>query len=627
MADERPSLTSWDALSRRAVLHTATATTLAAWWRQTHAGAGAAVSFTSVDFADPSPLVLPQGYTAHVLYRWGDPTGVPRGQPAFKPDASNSAAEQALQAGMHHDGMHFFPIDAQRGLLALNHEYTDEGLLHTDGTRDWSARKVAKSMNAHGVSVVEVRRAVDGTWQLVRPSRYARRITASTPMRLGGPAAGHKLMRTAADPAGRRVLGTFANCANGATPWGTYLTCEENFHYYFQSPDEPDAHQRRWNLAPKGNALHWSDFVERFDLRRHPNEFNRFGWVVEIDPWDPMSTPVKRTALGRAAHEGAACAVSHSGHAVVLMGEDAAFERIYKFVSRDKVHPGDDAAARRANRTLLDHGTLYAARFDADGRGRWLPLVHGQGPLTAANGFADQGEVLIKARQASDALGATPMDRPEWTAIDPVTGAMYVTLTNNTQRGAPGRPGPDAANPRGPNPMGHILRWRHHGDLDAETFDWDLLVLAGDNRNTDAQTKGQVPGDAFGSPDGLVLDPAGRLWVHTDASSSVLGKPGGPYAHLPRNQLLVCDPAASGGPQFRRFLIGPPGAELTGASFTPDGRTLFINVQHPGERTDAGALDRNHPATAYAQAWPEPGVRWRSATVVITRDDGGVIGG
>ena len=620
MSSETPSFPSWPGLSRRALLQTSGAAALVAWWGQPRAAAP--VGFAAVDFSDNAALVVPAGYTARVLYRWGDATGLAQGQPAFRPDAGNTAAEQALQAGMHHDGMHFFPINARRGLLALNHEYTDEGLLHTDGTRGWSAEKVAKSMAAHGVSVVEVQRGADGTWQLVRPSRHARRITAATAMQLGGPAAGHRLMRTAADPRGQRVLGTFANCANGATPWGTYLTCEENFHYYFQTPAEPDAHQRRWGLTPNSNWLHWSDHVERFDLRKHPNEFNRFGWVVEIDPWDPASIPIKRTALGRAAHEGAACAVAKNGHAVVLMGEDAAFERIYKFVSRDKVHPGTDAAARRANRTLLDHGTLYAARFDADGRGRWLPLVHGQGPLTAANGFADQGEVLIKARQASDALGATPMDRPEWTAIDPASGAMYVTLTNNTARGAPGRPGPDAANPRGPNPMGHILRWRHHGDIDADTFDWDLLVLAGDARNPAPEARGQVSGDAFGSPDGLVLDPTGRLWVQTDASTSVMGKAGGPYAQLPRNQLLVCDPAAPTGPQFRRFMIGPPGSELTGASFTPDARTLFINIQHPGEN----AQDRSEPGQALAHAWPEPGVRWRSATVVITRDDGGVIG-
>jgi secreted PhoX family phosphatase len=601
----------------------AVSTWLAPLAAQAAAAARPVLGFAAVDFSATAPLVVPTGYTARVLYRWGDATGLAQGQPAFKPDASNSAAEQALQAGMHHDGMHYFPISAQRGLLALNHEYTDEGLLHTDGTHHWSAEKVAKSMAAHGVSVIEVRRSGPGQpWQVQQPSPYARRITASTPLRIAGPAAGHALMRTAADPQGTQVLGTLANCANGATPWGTYLTCEENFHSYFQSPDQPDAHQQRWGLAANSNWLHWSDFEERFDTRRHPNEFNRFGWVVEIDPWDPQSVPVKRTALGRAAHEGAACAVAASQRVVVLMGEDAAFERIYKFVSRDAVQPGTDAAARRANRELLDHGTLYAARLDADGTGRWLPLVHGQGPLIAANGFADQGEVLIKARQASDALGATPMDRPEWSAIDPVSGAMYVTLTNNGARGLPGHPGPDAANPRGPNPMGEIVRLRHPQGLDALAFEWDLYVLAGDARNSAPEARGQVHGDAFGSPDGLVIDPRGLMWIHTDVSSSVLGKAGGPYAQLPRNQLLVCDARAAGSPQIRRFLIGPSGSEITGASFTADARTMFLNIQHPGEN----AQERSEPGAAFAHAWPDPGVRWRSATVVITKDDGGPIG-
>jgi uncharacterized protein len=613
--------------SRRIWLQGSLLTALGAWLAPATAAApgvaGRGLGFRAVDFRSTAPLVVPAGYTARVLYRWGDATVLAAAQPAFRPDASNSAAEQALQAGMHHDGMHYFPIDATRGLLVLNHEYTDEGLLHTDGTRNWSAEKVAKSMAAHGVSVIEVQRPSPGSpWQLRRPSPYARRITASTPMRLAGPAAGHTLMRTAADPQGTQVLGTFANCANGATPWGTYLTCEENFHYYFQGPDQPDAHQQRWGLTAKSNWLHWSAFEERFDARQHPNEFNRFGWVVEIDPWDPLSVPVKRTALGRAAHEGAACAVAKSQRVVVLMGEDAAFERIYKFVSRDRVQTGHDSAARRANRELLDHGTLYAARFDADGSGRWLPLVHGQGPLTAANGFADQGEVLIKARQASDALGATPMDRPEWSAIDEATGAMYVTLTNNSARGLPGRPGTDAANPRGPNPMGHIVRLRHAQGLDAEAFEWDIFVLAGDKQNSAPEARGQVQGDAFGSPDGLVIDPRGLMWVQTDASSLLMGKAGGPYAHLPRNQLLACDPRAAGGPQLRRFLIGPPGSEITGASFTADCHTLFVNIQHPGEN----ASDRSEPGGAFAQAWPDPGVRWRSATVVITKDDGGPIG-
>ncbi|MGA0611378.1 PhoX family protein [Caldimonas sp. KR1-144] len=580
-------------------------------------GLGRSIGFASVPMPATASdtLSVPPGYTARALYRWGDAVGVAGAMPEFKPDASNSAADQAVQAGMHHDGMHFFPMqpgDSRRGLLVMNHEYTDDGLLHADGMANWSAEKVAKSMAAHGVSVVEIERA-SGGWQLVRPSRYARRITASTPMTIAGPAAGHPMLRTAADPGGTRALGTFNNCSHGVTPWGTYLACEENFAYYFEGPEQPDAHQRRWGLKKGSGFYRWHEHEQRFDARVEPNEFNRFGWVVEIDPFDPTSTPVKRTALGRAAHEGAACSQTRDGRVVVYMGEDARFEYVYKFVSRDAVKPGGAAA----NRELLDHGTLYVAKFEADGSGRWLPLVHGEGPLTAANGFASQGEVLVKSRQASDLLGATKMDRPEWTAVDPISREVYVTLTNNSARGAAGQPGVDAANPRASNTMGQILRWREDGDLDATRFAWTHFVLAGDAANERAEARGNVKGDTFGSPDGIWVDPRGVLWIQTDVSTSTLGK--GDYARLPNNQMLACDPTQG---VVRRFLVGPAGCEVTGVITTPDLRTMFVNIQHPGESPS----ERSDPAQpARYSRWPDGG-RPRSATVVITKDDGGVIG-
>ena len=411
------------------------------------------------------------------------------------------------------------------------------------------------------------------------------------------------------------MLGTLNNCGNGATPWGTYLTCEENFVNYFEGPEQPDAHQKRWGMK-KGNGqfYRWHEHEERFDASRHPNEFNRFGWVVEIDPADPKATPVKRTALGRAAHEGAALALTADGRAVVYMGEDARFEYIYKFVSRDAMKPGGAAA----NRELLDRGTLFVARFDADGRGEWLPLVHGQGPLTAARGFADQGEVLIKARQASDLLGATKMDRPEWTAVDPVTKEVYCTLTNNTNRGGNNHPAVDAANPRANNTMGHIIRWKEDGDLDARRFAWTHFVLAGDATLARAEARGNIRGDAFGSPDGLWIDPRGTMWIQTDVSTSALGK--GDYAGLPNNQMLACDPTQG---EIRRFLLGPAGCEVTGVVMTPDLRTMFVNIQHPGESPS----ERSDPADPMKLSrWPDGAGRPRSATVVIRKDDGGVIG-
>ena len=577
------------------------------------ANLGRDIGFASVPMRAVDDVLVPPGYTARVLNRWGDPVGVAGAMPAFKLDATNTADEQALQAGMHHDSVAYYPIEgSRRGLLAINHEYTDDGLLHPDGMKTWTAEKVRKSQAAHGVSIIEVQADAQG-WRQVLPSRYARRITAATPMRISGPAAGHAMMRTAADPSGTRVLGTLNNCAHGETPWGTYLTCEENFIGYFNGPDTPDAHGKRWGLRKGGWGYRWHEFDERFDATRHPNEPNRFGWVVEIDPFDPKAEPIKRTALGRAAHEGATVAQTADGRVVVYMGEDARFEYIYKFVSRDRVKPGGFAA----NRDLLDHGTLYVAKFNADGTGQWLPLVHGQGPLTAANGFADQGEVLIKARQASDALGATKMDRPEWTAVDPISKEVYCTLTNNSERGRDGRPGVDAANPRANNTMGHIIRWKESGDLDATRFQWTHFVLAGDATLARAEAKGNIRGDAFGSPDGLWVDPRGVLWIQTDVSGSTLGK--GDYVNLPNNQMLACDPTKG---EIRRFLVGPHGCEVTGVTMTPDLRTMFVNIQHPGE----SASERSDPdqPTRYSR-WPD-GARPRSATIVITKNDGGIIG-
>lgn len=571
----------------------------------------ARLGFKSVSASSADVLRVPEGYVAMALAPWGEPVGATR-MPPLTEDASSSAEEQALQMGMHHDGIHFYPLDgSRRGLLVMNHEYTDDGLLHPGGMAPWTLAKVRKSQAAHGVSVIEVEQR-EGRWQMVRPSPYARRYTANTPFALGGPAAGHALMRTAADPAGRTVLGTFNNCASGKTPWGTYLSGEENFRFYFAGGDQLDAHQRRWGMT-KTAFFRWPEHDERFDATKHPNEFNRFGWVVEIDPMDPTATPIKRTALGRAAHEGAWVATTRDNRAVVYSGEDARFEYIYKFVSRDAIAPG----GARANRELLDHGTLYVARFDADGTGRWLPLVHGQGPLTAANGFADQGEVVIKARQASDLLGGTKMDRPEWLAIDQARREVFCTLTNNSQRGRDGNPGPDAANPRANNVMGQVIRWQEAGDFDGTTMRWSHLVLAGDPANARAEAKGNIRGDIFACPDGLMLDARGVLWIQTDAAAAEMNK--GEFQNIGNNQMLACDLATG---EIRRFLTGPVNCEVTGATMTPDGTTLFVNIQHPGETPS----ERSDPREVMRYSrWPLGG-RPRSATVVIRRIDGGLIG-
>jgi hypothetical protein len=585
---------------------------------------GPVLGFKPVPVSRADSVVVPEGYSAQVIAPWGEPVGIAGAMPAWRPDGSNSAADQALQMGMHHDGMHFYPLDgasaetSRRGLLVMNHEYTDDGLLHPGGLADWSAEKVHKAQAAHGVSVIEIALGGSGAeagWQVVRPSRHARRFTTNTPFAVGGPAAGHALMRTAADPDGRTVLGTLNNCAAGMTPWGTYLSGEENWGFYFNGPEKPDAHLARWGIR-KTDYYRWHQHDERFDATKHPNEPNRFGWVVEIDPLDPNSTPVKRTALGRAAHEGAWVATTRDGRAVVYSGEDARFEYIYKFVSRDRIAPG----GAKPNAALLDHGTLYVARFDADGTGRWLPLVHGQGPLTAANGFADQGAVVIKARQASDLLGATKMDRPEWLAIDPATREVFCTLTNNSARGAEGRPGPDAANPRANNVMGQIIRWVDDGDFDGASMRWNHLVLAGDPAQQRPEAQGNIRGDIFACPDGVTFDARGVLWIQTDMSPTAMHQ--GETAAFGNNQMLACNPRTG---EIRRFLTGPTGCEITGCAFTPDGRTMFINIQHPGETPS----ERSDPAQPQRYStWPDGpgGGRPRSATVVIRRRDGGVIG-
>ena len=578
------------------------------------------LGFKAIPVGMGDKLVVPEGYTATPLAPWGEPVGIAGNMPAFKMDGSNTADEQAVQVGMHHDGLEFFPLQgSNRGLLAINHEYTDDGLLHVGGFNNMNIEKVRKAQNAHGLSVIEVEMK-NGKWDMVRPSRFARRVTMSTPFRVSGPAAGHPLMRTSADPQGQTVLGTLNNCASSKTPWGTYLSGEENFAFYFGAGDKPTPDQQRWG-APKAGFYAWDKHDPRFDLQKNPNELHRFGWVVELDPMDPNSTPVKRTALGRAAHEGAWVGVTKDGRAVVYSGEDARFEYIYKFVSRDKIKPaGNGLTQAQANKDLLDHGVLHVARFDADGKGQWIPMIHGQGPLTAANGFADQGEILIKSRQASDLLGATKMDRPEWLTIDPLSGWVYCTLTNNSQRGTAGRPGVDAANPRANNVMGQIIRWKDAGDFDGKTFEWNHLVLAGDPANERAEAKGNIKGDIYACPDGIAFDKQGVLWIQTDAHATQMYK--GELARIGNNQMLACDPATG---ETRRFLTGPTNCEVTGVGLTPDNTTMFISIQHPGETPS----DRSDPAkpSQYSN-WPNyaPNGRPRSALVAIRKNDGGIIG-
>jgi uncharacterized protein len=589
--------------------------------------AGPLVRFQGIPVSTADTVVVPAGYTAEVLIAWGDP--VSKG-PEFMQDASNSAADQALQYGSHSDGLVYFPIEgSRRGLLVQNNEYTDDGLLFPDGVANWNAEKTEKSMNAHGVSVIEIRKDLKTRkWHVVRPSKYARRITAQTPIKIGGPAAGDDRLKTSDDPTGKLVLGTLNNCAMGFTPWGTYLSCEENFHGFFfrtTNPDQRTALEKRYGISPFNSGLRWHTTHPRFNADLEPNEPNRFGWVVEIDPFHPTSTPVKRTALGRFKHEGAWVQEAKGGKVVVYSGDDERNEYIYRYVSN---LPWRLARWRGIN--PLDDGILYVAKFHEDGKGEWLSLT----PDNPALAGWSLNDILINTRGAADAVGATMMDRPEWIDTFPYALTAIATLTNNNRRGTTpvsvnnpdgsttagsARPPVDAANPRVDNVYGHIITWKYDEDWTEPDFEWDIFALCGDP--VVPAHGSTIVGDKFGSPDGIYVAPSGRLWIQTDVSASTINT--GAYAGFGNNQMLCADPATG---EIRRFLVGPNLCEITGMMVTPDEKTMFVGIQHPGETPDDSPTNPANPKGL--SSWPDGDVggRPRSACIVITKDDGGEIG-
>lgn len=590
------------------------------------------LKFESVPVSSADTVVVPKGYTAEVLIAWGDPVS---SGPAFKQDASNTADEQARQWGMHNDGMVYFPIvQSQRGLIVQNNEYTDDGLLFPDGVSNWTQEKTNKSLNAHGVSIIEVTKRTGfpwdwrprrGKWDVVRPSPFARRITGRTPIEMGGPAAGDPRFVTSEDPTGKRVLGTLNNCAMGYTPWGTYLACEENFNGYFRKNGPQTMLEKRYGITAAGFGYLWHTTDKRFRTDEEPNEPNRFGWVVEIDPFHPNSTPVKRTALGRLKHEGAWVQVARNGRVVVYMGDDERNEYIYRFVSNLPWRQ-----ARRQGISPLDDGILYVAKFHADGTGEWLPLTP-DNPKLAGWSLND---ILINTRGAADAAGATMMDRPEWIDTFPRSLTAIATLTNNSRRGATppsvnnpdgstaagsARPPVDAANPRAINNYGHIIRWYYRQDWTESTFGWDIFALCGDPANPAHGST--IFGDKYGSPDGIYVDPSGLLWIQTDVSTSTINA--GAYAGFGNNVMVAADPETR---ETRRFLVGPNQCEVTGVFMTPDRRTMFVGIQHPGERPDDAPGNPANPKEF--SSWPDgpTGGRPRSSLIVVTKDDGGKIG-
>jgi secreted PhoX family phosphatase len=569
------------------------------------------------------------GYEADVLIRWGDP--VLPDAPPFDP-LRQSAEAQKRQFGYNNDYLGYFPMPGsdpgRHGLLAVNHEYTNEELMFSGlGRQDGKAafekmtsELAAIERAAHGGCVLEVRRD-DGKWRVVRDSKFARRIDTDTPMEISGPAAGHERLKTSGDPGGRRVHGMLNNCAGGMTPWNTWLSCEENFHGYFWGK-LADSHAEARNYkryGVPGNWQAWGKWDKRFDIAAEPNEANRFGWVVEIDPFDPTSTPKKRTALGRFKHEGACVLVSKDGRVVVYSGDDERFDYVYRFVSARIFVPND----RAANVDLLDDGTLSVARYDADGSGEWIDLVYGQGPLTEANGFRSQADVLIETRRAADLLGPTKMDRPEDIEASPQDQKVYVILTNNTNRK------PDqvnTANPRPDNRFGHIIEMMpSDGDHAARRFTWEILLKCGDPTIAEVGatfSSATTKNGWFGMPDNCVIDGQGRLWISTDGNSDTgTGRSDG---------LWAVETKGAGRGTSQLFYRCPAGAELCGPIFTPGDETVFVAIQHPGDDGQEWAtFGRISTFDDPSTRWPDfdPNMPPRPAIVAITRKGGGKIGG
>ena len=572
-----------------------------------------------------------QGYSADVLIRWGD--AVLPDAPAFDP-MRQTAAAQKKQFGYNNDYMAFLPLprgaaSSDHGLLVVNHEYTNEELMFPGVGLDQQGKDINFAamtkdlvdieMAAHGGSIVEIRKT-QGKWRVVRDGGYNRRITGDdTEIVITGPAAGHNRMKTAADASGRKVIGMLNNCAGGVTPWGTWLSGEENFHGYFSgkmAEDHAEAGNHKRYGVP-GGWYNWGAHHARFDVSKDPNEANRFGWVVEIDPYDPNSVPRKRTALGRFKHEGAEHLVAQDGRVVLYMGDDERFEYVYKFVTKGRFNPND----RAANMDLLDEGTLYVARYDAEGRGQWLPLVHGQGPLTEANGFRSQADVVIEARRAGDLLGATKMDRPEDVEPNPKTGKVYVMLTNNTRRKAEQV---DATNPRADNKFGHIVEMVDDGGPAGLTFTWNVLVKCGDHTVADVGASfhpATTKDGWFGMPDMAVVDNHGRLWIGTDGNNhKATGRSDGLWALETGGDLRGLS---------KHFFRCPVGAELCGPTFTPDDRNLFVAVQHPADDGQEWAeFGRPSSFEQPATRWPDfqEGMPPRPSVVVIMKEDGGLVG-
>ncbi|MEC7931749.1 MAG: alkaline phosphatase PhoX, partial [Pseudomonadota bacterium] len=536
------------------------------------------ISFTPVAENLNDTVTVPTGYTVQVLLKAGD--SIEAGTAYAGDYPTPDQAEK--WAGGNHDGMEYFELsgtDANSGgLLAINFEYPDFNIL-MDGDYDAdtaTAAQKALALSAVGIGVVEVAKASDGTWSVKADSRYNKRYTGNSSYKASGPASG-LLSGT--------IKGMLNNCSSGRTPWGTYLTCEETTDNYLD-PTQPE---------------------------------ENYGWVVEIDPYQELAAPTKRTALGRFDHENVAYMADSDSRVAFYMGHDGTPGCIYKFVCERAY----SSSNRAANTDMLDHGTLYVARFNGDGTGEWRALVQGQNGLTAGASdpgnvsqfttppeptivdFNNQAQVLVNTISAARVAGGTVMDRPEWITVAPDNSAIFVTLTNNSSRAST-----DAANPRTQNRHGHIIKFKEEGDSPlATSFSWEIFLLAGDPElaGFGDDLEGDINGDTFSSPDGSRIDPQGRLWVQTD--HSIPGTSGKPDTSIEdvfgHNAMFYIDQESK---ESMRFLVGPEGCEITGIAYTPDLTNFFINIQHPTGN------------------WPVDGEEPRSSTIVVRRDDATPIG-
>ncbi len=558
-------------------------------------------------------LHIAHGYSYQVLLRWGDPLFPDA--PAFDP-LRQSSASQVRQFGFNNDFVAWLPLSRTgslpaSGLLVVNHEFVNSAMMHPGAPDAFSLTRsqMDTEMHAHGLSIAEVQKR-DRTWQVNLSSKYNRRITPHTPMRFSGPARGDPRVRTAFSPDGVQCMGTFANCAGSRTPWGTVLTAEENIQSYFmgqaEKTGEYESYDRFGLQGSKTARSAWGQFHDRWNLDRHPRAGLHAGWIVEIDPYDPAFVPVKRTALGRCKHEGCDVVINWDGRVVMYMGDDQAFEYIYRFVSRDRYRPGDSTH----NLSVLDEGELSVAEFTERGNVIWHPLVWGTGPHTRANGFSSQADVVLDMRRAADLAGATPMDRPEEVKVNPATGHVFAMLTNNFRRHPLST---DTANPRAVNRHGHILELiAPQRDHSAREFTWEIFILAGDPENK-ADRARYHPGVSehgwFSNPDNCSFDRYGNLWIATDGFNRQ-GRADGIWVSAAQGRENALP---------RHFLRAPEGAEICSPCFTPDQKTMFCSVQHPGEGT---GFDR--PSTR----WPDfdDNLPPRAAVVAVTHDQGEEIG-